>query len=268
MFKRISRQQHPPMTSVEETSLRKSLGQRSSPHSKVCVLASGGLDSCVLLGRMAQQFRETFPVYIRCGLRWERAEIYWLRKYLKALSRLSPGTRKRTETIQHAVLHPLTVLNLPVRDVYGSHWSLPEVHQKGTSPERKNLPRNRVPGRTSGDEQVYLPGRNLLLLSKAAVFCGRERIQTIAMGPLKGNPFPDATPRFFRSAEKALSLALNCPLSVLTPFLKLSKAEVLQVGKHLDLPLNLSFSCLAPVRDRRPCGKCNKCAEWERTMGY
>lgn len=134
MFKRISRQQHPPMTSVEETSLRKSLGQRSSPHSKVCVLASGGLDSCVLLGRMAQQFRETFPVYIRCGLRWERAEIYWLRKYLKALSRLSPGTRKRTETIQHAVLHPLTVLNLPVRDVYGSHWSLPEVHQKGTSP--------------------------------------------------------------------------------------------------------------------------------------
>ncbi|MBZ5534549.1 MAG: 7-cyano-7-deazaguanine synthase [Acidobacteriia bacterium] len=242
--------------------------RRGRPGSKVCVLISGGLDSCVLLGVMAQQFRETVPVYIQCGLRWEKAEIYWLRKYLKMIDRSSSTVRNQSLAIQHSVIHPLTVLSLPVRDVYGPHWSLPRFHQNRGVREAINNRSDRVPDRDSSDEQVYLPGRNLLLLSKAAVFCARERIQIIAMGQLKGNPFPDATPRFFRSAEKALSLALNYPIRILSPFLTLSKAEVMKVGKQLGLPLNLSFSCLAPIRNRRPCGKCNKCAEGERAMGY
>lgn len=231
-------------------------------------MASGGLDSCVLLGLMSQQFRETVPVYVQCGLRWEKSEIYWLKKYLRALSLRSPGARNASVAIQHPVIHPLTVLSLPVGDVYGSHWSVAGGHPKDAPPKRKNLREDRVPGWDSSDDQVYLPGRNLLLLSKAAVFCAREGIPNIAMGQLKGNPFPDATPRFFRLAEEVLSTALNCQLRVLTPFLTMSKEEVKQMGEHLDLPLNLSFSCLAPRRDHRPCGKCNKCAEWERAMAF
>jgi 7-cyano-7-deazaguanine synthase len=253
---------------MEKTFLRIAPGRSRPAGSKVCVLVSGGLDSCVLLSLMAQQFRETFPVYFKCGFRWEKAETYWLRKYLKALSQRPLRVRNRTLTIQRPVIYPLTVLSLPVRDVYGSHWSLPELHQKGERPKRMNVRVDQVPDRDSRDEQVYLPGRNLLLLSKTAVFCAREGIHIIAMGQLRGNPFPDATPRFFRSTEKALSSALNCQFRVLTPFLTLSKGEVIQMGKHLDLPLNLSFSCLAPIRDHRPCRKCNKCAEWERAMAY
>jgi 7-cyano-7-deazaguanine synthase len=256
------------MTPSGKPKLGKSLRRDAHPGSKVCVLVSGGLDSCVLLGVMAQQFREIIPVYIQCGLRWEKAEIYWLRKYLKMLDRDSSCARNKSVAIPHSVIHPLTVLCLPVRDVYGPHWSLPKLDQNSVAMGPTNYRSDQVPDRDSGDEQVYLPGRNLLLLSKAAVYCARERIPIIAMGQLRGNPFPDATPRFFRSAEKTLSSGLNYPIRILTPFLTLSKAEVLQAGKRQGLPLNLSFSCLAPIRNRLPCRKCNKCAEWERAMGF
>ena len=48
----------------------------------VCVLLSGGLDSCVLLSELVNKFDRVHPVYIRCGLLWEEAELYWLKKFL------------------------------------------------------------------------------------------------------------------------------------------------------------------------------------------
>lgn len=226
---------------------------------KVCVLVSGGVDSCVLLGVMAQQFHEVFPVYIRCGLRWEKAEIHWLKKYLKVLSR-------KGDTGQRGVLRPLVVLDMPAQDLYGSHWSVREKDQRSPGTARSSRSQNRVPGRNSEDREVYLPGRNLFLLVKASVFCSRRGIHTIAMGQLKGNPFPDATRKFLRSAEKALSLGLHTRLRVLTPFLDSCKCGVVERGRALGLPLELSFSCLAPGPRFEPCGQCNKCAERDRVL--
>ena len=40
---------------------------------RVCVLASGGLHSAVLLAVLARRY-EVHLVYVRCGLTWERAE--------------------------------------------------------------------------------------------------------------------------------------------------------------------------------------------------
>ncbi|HEX9866995.1 MAG TPA: hypothetical protein VGC99_00120, partial [Candidatus Tectomicrobia bacterium] len=51
----------------------------------VCVLTSGGLDSGVLVAELAKEFRQVQPVYVRCGLFWEQAEGYWLRRFLKQL---------------------------------------------------------------------------------------------------------------------------------------------------------------------------------------
>jgi 7-cyano-7-deazaguanine synthase len=47
-------------------------------------------------------------------------------------------------------------------------------------------------------------------------------------------------------------------LRIVTPFSKLHKSEVMQLGK--DLPLEWSFSCIQP-QGREHCGRCNKCAE-------
>jgi 7-cyano-7-deazaguanine synthase len=201
----------------------------------VCVLASGGADSAVLLARAARGGGDVYPLFIRCGLAWEEAELYWLRKFLTVMAR--PG------------LKPLTVLPLDLRRLYGSnHWS---------------FSRRGAPDYRSRDEEVYLPGRNALLLSHAAVFCSLRGAGTILLGTLKGNPFPDASPAFFRRMETALSAALNFPLSIRAPFSRLSKRQVLALGR--GFPLELTFSCLKP-RGFKPCGRCNKCAERDKAF--
>jgi 7-cyano-7-deazaguanine synthase len=216
---------------------------------------------------MSQHYDEVFPVYVRCGLRWEAAEVYWLRRFLRKLRNSLRDPRPTAMRRRHRTLvHRLVVVKLPVGDVYAAHWSLQSTTMRGGRgvASRRNTPS--VPDRNSPDEGVYLPGRNLLLLAKAAVFCVNHGIRQIAMGQLKGNPFPDATPRFLRAAEEAISAALNWRMRVLTPFLKRSKSEVISLGHHLNLPLDCSFSCLAPDRMHRRCGRCNKCAEWDKVM--
>jgi 7-cyano-7-deazaguanine synthase len=178
------------------------------------------------------------PVFIRQGLIWEETELHHLRRFLRALAASSLTTH----------YSPLTVLDLPVRDLYGNHWS---ITGRG------------VPGKTSPDLAVCLPGRNLLLLSKVAVFCARHNIGTIAIGSLRGNPFPDATSSFFRQFAAVAGRSLGCRLRVVAPLRGLTKEQVIRRGR--DLPLRLSFSCFAPRRGRH-CGSCNKCAERQKAF--
>jgi len=200
---------------------------------RVCVLASGGLDSAVLVGVLARD-HEVHPLYVRCGLAWERAEQAALRRFLHAL-----GGRVR----------PLVRVDLPLGPLYGAgHWS---VSGRG------------VPGRRAGLASNYLPGRNLLLGSLAAVHCARRRIPAIALALLADNPFPDATPRFLTDLGRVAGRALGMRLRVRAPFRRLTKADVIRRGR--DLPLAQTLSCARP-RGLRHCGTCTKCAERQRAF--
>jgi len=195
----------------------------------VAVLASGGVDSAILVAHLAGEGREVTPVYVRFGLAWEDVEARQLERFLASLP--SPHVK------------PLILLDQPVADVYGAHWS---VTGQG------------VPDDGSPDEAVYLPGRNLLLLAKSSVWCALNGIATIALGTLAANPFPDADRAFFAGFSALAARALDRPLEVVTPFAGRAKNEVLEIGR--DLALDLTFSCIAP-RSERHCGRCNKCAE-------
>ncbi len=212
-----------------------SFKSRREPASRVAVLASGGLDSCVLIGDLART-RTVVPIYIRQGLAWETVELYWLKQFL----RVSASARLRVA--------PLKIFSLPMADVYGAHWS---------------TGRGRIPGARTRDEAVYLPGRNLILSVKAAVFAAMQGIREIAIGSLDHNPFPDASVPFYRAWSKAVSQGLGNPIRVVAPFRGKSKVEVIQIGRNL--PLELTFSCLNPV-GKTHCGKCNKCAERRRAF--
>lgn len=198
------------------------------PSADVCVLASGGLDSAVLLERLSRD-RRVFPLYVAAGHRWESAERHWLERFLAALER--------------PAVQPLEVLRLDMGDVYGRHWST-----AGAA----------VPDAAAPTEADFLPGRNLILLAKAAVFCYLRAIPAVAMGHLRSNPHPDARPAFFRAFEAAAGLALDRPLEVLTPFRELTKAEL--IGQARDLPLGLTFTCMDPA-GLQHCGRCLHCHE-------
>ncbi len=187
-----------------------------------------------MLAELSRRYRKVYPVFIRHGLVWEETELRRLRRFLRAAS-----------AINH---EPVTILHLPVADLYGAHWSI----------TGRKVPHARTP-----DQAVYLPGRNLLLLSQAAIFCAKHRIDTIAVGSLGHNPFPDATPKFFRDFSRVAGEALAFRFQIVTPFRRLTKTQVIRRGRHL--PLHLSFSCIAPKRGQH-CGHCNKCAERQRAF--
>ena len=197
----------------------------------VCALSSGGLDSGVLIAELAKEYTQVQPVYVRCGLFWEPTERYWLQRFLRRLRQTHPH------------ILPLKTLSMDLREIYGDHWSL----------TGKN-----VPAYDSDDFEVYLPGRNIILLAKTAVLCVLRGIPTIATAPLRANPFADGTPQFFHQMQNVLSEGLATPLSVRIPFRHLSKVEVIRIGR--DLPLELTFSCICP-QERQHCGECGKCAE-------
>jgi 7-cyano-7-deazaguanine synthase len=105
---------------------------------------------------------------------------------------------------------------------------------------------------------VFLPGRNILLLSKAMLWCHLHQVPAIALGSLGTNPFPDATPEFFRTLQSCVNMAVVGHVEIRLPYGGMKKTDVMRRG--IGLPLELSFSCIDPVGGRH-CGRCNKCAE-------
>jgi 7-cyano-7-deazaguanine synthase len=202
------------------------------------VLLSGGLDSAVLLAHEAAQ-GPVLPLYVASGLSWEVRE----RQMLAALLAGLPQSHVR----------PLSVAEMPVRDVYPpGHWALT----------------GHPPAYDTPDDDVYLIGRNVLLLSKAAVVAARIRATRVVLGPLAGNPFPDARPVFFQTMGTALSLGLDHPLVIEAPFLTWQKADVIRHGMALGVDFRWTLSCMNPVDARdddtplpRHCGLCSKCRE-------
>jgi len=198
------------------------------------VLISGGLDSGVLLAREAAR-GPALPLYVRVGLSWEPAE----RKMLAALL--------ATAAFQKNVA-PLQVVEFDMRDVYApTHWAIT----------------GRPPAYDTPDEDVYLTGRNLVLLTKAGVVAATAKASRIVLGPLAGNPFPDATPEFFAATARALSLGLAQSIEIATPFTSFHKEDVIRLGDELGVALELTLSCMNPVDGPLPlhCGQCSKCRE-------
>ncbi|MBP6715380.1 MAG: 7-cyano-7-deazaguanine synthase [Acidobacteria bacterium] len=200
------------------------------------VLVSGGLDSTVLLARElegSEDQRGAQPIHVRAGLAWEDAEARAIERLLAA----APFAGR---------VAPVITLTVDMREVYPpSHWAV-----TGTPPDY-NTP----------DNAVYLEGRNIMLIAKAAVLCARLKMHRLALGQLAGNPFPDATPQFFDAMSGALSMGLAHPLKVVAPLAAMRKADVMRLGRSLGVPLELTLSCMNPQRDDSPCGRCSKCRE-------
>ncbi len=207
------------------------------------VLLSGGLDSAVLLAEEASR-GEVQPIYVAVGLAWETSE----RAVAEAfLARSSPEGHIR----------PLVSLSVDMRDVYdATHWAI----------------EGRPPGYHTPDEDVYLPGRNIILLAKAGVYCAAAAIDRLVLGTLAHNPFPDATPEFRSAMAGALARGLAHALQIDAPYANLGKADVIRRGAALGVPFELTLSCmnvsgtglrahgsgdLSPVH----CGACSKCRE-------
>lgn len=207
--------------------------KKSSGPQKIGVLYSGGLDSAALVAHYLERGAEVWPVYVRATLPWERTEIERGTQFL--------------ENIEQARLHPLQVAHLDLESAYERNWSFT----------------GHTPGAASRDEAVFLPLRNLVLTTKAMLILSNHDVLEMALATLKGNPFPDGKPSYFRLLEKVFTAGLRRRVRIHSPFRNKTKAGI--IGSLKSYPLHLSFSCIAPVGDLH-CGRCNKCAERKRAF--
>jgi 7-cyano-7-deazaguanine synthase len=206
---------------------------------RTAVLLSGGLDSAVLVAEEAAA-GWVQPIYISVGLAWEAAERHIVARFLET-ARLGANAR------------PLASLSVDMHDVYAAtHWAM----------------QGRPPAYHTPDEDVYLPGRNIVLLGKAAVYCAAAYIDRLVIGTLAHNPFPDATPEFREAMTRALSLGLGRPLQIDAPYAGTEKADVIARGAALGVPFELTLSCMNPpqssivgAQSAVHCGECSKCRE-------
>ncbi len=197
---------------------------------EVSILVSGGIESSVLLYELSSKFSVS-PIYIKSGYIWEDTEVKYVKKLTSDLNL------------------DLKTFNIPVEDIYSDHWSL-------TGEE--------VPGENTEDSAVELPGRNILLLSKTALFCSLNNIQKVYLGTLDA-PFSDAKSSFFSSLSRSLSQGLDHSIEINTPYRGNKKSKIIEKGFQQNVPLDKTFSCIQPTNGEH-CGSCNKCSERKKAF--
>lgn len=195
---------------------------------KVTVLLSGGIDSSVLLALLKDQGIESSPIFIDYGQATAKREY-------KAATEISIKMGFELNKISIPDVSKITINQL-------------------TRPELSQNP--------------FYPNRNLLLLTLGSIHAYENKHQGVVIGIIKAIgtiPFPDIQQEFFDRFTDLIAQSLNYELAILTPFIEMSKEEVVAIGKKLNVPLELTYSCLA--NNDSPCGECESCVSRKEVLG-
>jgi 7-cyano-7-deazaguanine synthase len=113
---------------------------------------------------------------------------------------------------------------------------------------------------------TYVPARNTIFLSLAlgwAEVVGAERI-VIGVNALDYSGYPDCRPEFIHAFEALARVATRAGvegarLSIDTPLIRMSKADIIRRGVELGLDYAITHSCYDPAPDGSACGRCDSC---------
>ncbi|MDD4899819.1 MAG: 7-cyano-7-deazaguanine synthase QueC [Candidatus Omnitrophica bacterium] len=115
---------------------------------------------------------------------------------------------------------------------------------------------------------TYVPGRNIIFLSCALSFAETIGAQAIFIGAHieDYSGYPDCRPEFFRAFSRvaAIGTKVGNRIRIINPVLRKNKAQIINLGKKLGVPLRLTWSCYKG--GERPCGKCDSC--FYRAKGF
>ncbi len=113
---------------------------------------------------------------------------------------------------------------------------------------------------------TYVPARNTLFLSYALAVAEVKSAQAIFIGvnAVDYSGYPDCRPEFIRAYETMANLATKAgvegkQLTIHTPLIDKSKAEIIRLGGELDLDYALTVSCYQANERGEACGKCDSC---------
>ncbi len=114
--------------------------------------------------------------------------------------------------------------------------------------------------------QVWVPNRNGLLVNVAACFAEALGCQRIITGfnREEARTFPDNTLSFVDAANRALVYSTMGEVRVLSYTQMLDKAEIVALGRRLQVPWSLIWSCYRG--QDQPCGVCASCVRLRRAL--
>jgi len=112
---------------------------------------------------------------------------------------------------------------------------------------------------------TYVPSRNLIFLSLAAAQAEVVDASVIYFGAnvVDYSGYPDCRPEFIEAVEAVLRLGTKAGvtgkhITIRTPLLHLTKADIIRLGLTLKAPFHLTHSCYDPI-GTVACGHCDSC---------
>ena len=113
---------------------------------------------------------------------------------------------------------------------------------------------------------TYVPARNTLFLSHALAVAEVMSSQDIFIGvnAVDYSGYPDCRPEFIHAYEVMANLATKAgvegkQLSIHTPLIDKSKAEIISMGYALGVDYGLTVSCYQANTRGEACGNCDSC---------
>jgi 7-cyano-7-deazaguanine synthase len=114
---------------------------------------------------------------------------------------------------------------------------------------------------------TYVPARNTIFLSFALAWAEVLGASDIFIGvnALDYSGYPDCRPEFIAAFEQMANLATKAGvegrqrLTIHTPLIALTKAEIIRKGVELGVDYSLTSSCYDPAPTGEPCGQCDSC---------
>jgi len=114
---------------------------------------------------------------------------------------------------------------------------------------------------------TYVPARNTIFLSLALAWAEVLESADIFIGvnALDYSGYPDCRPEYIEAYSRMANLATRAGvegrtrLTIHTPLIGLSKAQIVTLARELGVPFGLTHSCYDPGPGGRPCGACDAC---------
>jgi len=130
------------------------------------------------------------------------------------------------------------------------------------------VPRDRADEEmSSGIPVTYVPARNTVFLSLALAWAEVLRACDIFIGvnAIDYSGYPDCRPEFIEAFERMANLATKVgveakrKLTIHTPLIELTKAQIIERGRALNVDYGLTVTCYDPGPQGEPCGRCDAC---------
>ena len=205
---------------------------------KAVILLSGGLDSATTLAYAKSKGFDCYALSFDYGQR-HKFELKAARKVAKALG---------------AARHEVIKIDL---SRFGGSALTADI------PVPKSRSHKQI---GTGIPVTYVPARNTVFLSLALAWAEALGARDIFIGvnALDYSGYPDCRPEFIRAFQRTANLATKAGVEgarfkVHAPLIKMTKAEIIRLGRKLGVDYSITHSCYDPQPDGTPCGRCDSC---------